>query len=180
MSAEARVTRISDAPAHWWPVLTRLLQRWGQRLVPVAEGQTIPGSFWGECEAGLIGDRLYARADTPIHSVLHEACHYLCMSPARRASLHTDAGGRDPLEENATCYLQCLLAEHLPGFSRQRMFADMDAWGYSFRLGNSRDWFHHDAEDARRQLQRWGLIDARERPTWALRTAPDSPAQASG
>jgi hypothetical protein len=27
--------------------------------------------------------------------------------------------------------------------------ADMDAWGYSFRLGSTRAWFENDAEDAR-------------------------------
>jgi hypothetical protein len=31
--------------------------------------------------------------------------------------------------------------------------ADMDAWGYSFRLGSTRAWFEADAEDAREFLQ---------------------------
>ena len=30
----------------------------------------------------------------------------------------------------------------------ERAFADMDAWGYSFRLGSARAWFEQDAEDA--------------------------------
>jgi len=30
--------------------------------------------------------------------------------------------------------------------------ADMDAWGYSFRLGNTASWFDEDAEDARKWL----------------------------
>ena len=48
-----------------------------------------------------------------------------------------DAGG-DDAEENAVCYLQILWADALPGFGRERMFLDMDAWGYTFRLGSAR------------------------------------------
>lgn len=136
--------------------LARLLAGAGLRIERIAAGAPIPGSYWGESEAGLIGDRLYLRDDTPLHSALHEACHYLCMDASRRAGLYRDAGG-DELEEAAVCYLQCLLAEHLPGYSRARLFADMDAWGYSFRLGSAQAWFERDAEDARRWLQRRGL-----------------------
>ena len=35
---------------------------------------------------------------------------------------------------------------------------DMDAWGYSFRLGSTRDWFESDAEDAREFLMNHGLM----------------------
>lgn len=117
----------------------------------------IAGSYWGESEAGLIGNRLIVRPDTPVHSALHEACHYVCADAGRRAALHTDAGG-DDLEECAVCYLQCLLADALPGYSRERMWADMDAWGYSFRLGAARAWFEGDAADARDWLTRRGLL----------------------
>ena len=41
--------------------------------------------------AGLIGSRLFVRDDTPVHSLLHEGCHYICMDSARRARLDTDA-----------------------------------------------------------------------------------------
>ena len=128
----------------------------------------IPGSFWGPPEAGLVGDTLYLRPDTPVHSALHEACHYICMDGGRRAHLHTDAGG-DALEETAVCYLQVLLADHLPGVGRDRLMADMDAWGYSFRLGSARAWFRQDAEDALHWLRRHGLVDAAGRPTWRAR-----------
>ena len=77
-------------------------------LTLVARGESIPGSYWGESEAGLKGERLYARLDTPVHSVLHEASHYICMTPERRARLDRDAGGDDD-EESAVCYLQVLL-----------------------------------------------------------------------
>lgn len=135
---------------------TRLLAEFGLVLQAVPEGAPIPGSYWGECEAGLIGSTVYARADTPVHSLLHEACHLLVMPPERRAAVHTDATDSVP-EEDATCCLQILLADRLPGVGRERLMADMDAWGYSFRLGSTRAWFEHDAEDARAFLAARGL-----------------------
>jgi hypothetical protein len=145
-----------------------LLKRYGMELLLVAPQEMIPGSYWGETEAGLRGDRLYARLDTPIHSVLHEACHYICMAPERRAGLDRDAGG-DDLEESAVCYLQVVLAGELPGVGRERLWADMDAWGYSFRLGSTRAWFERDAGDAREWLRQHGVIDADDRPTGLAR-----------
>ena len=133
-------------------VVESLLARLGLRLVMLSAGAEIPGSYWGAPEAGLSGDQLFARPDTPVHSVLHEAAHLLCMGPERRAGLHKsgDAGG-DVAEEDAVCYLQILLGDGIaaPGWSRGRLFADMDAWGYSFRLGSTQRWFEHDADEAR-------------------------------
>lgn len=149
--------------------LRSVLERLGLQLVSVAPRERIPGSHWGEPEAGLIAGRLYLRADTPVHSALHEGCHYACMDAGRRASLHTDAGG-DHLEEVGVCYLSVLLAERIPGFGRARMLLDMDRWGYSFRLGSARRWFEEDAADARRWLLAQGLITRDEHPTWRLRT----------
>jgi len=145
-----------------------LLTRYGLRVEWVTVGYEIPGSYWGECEAGLIGECLFVRDDTPVHSALHEACHAICMDSARRARLHTNAGG-SYLEENGVCYLQILLADELPGVGRERMWADMDAWGYSFRLGSTRTWFEQDADDARHWLIQHGLIDENEQPLWRLR-----------
>src|SRR6185437_15428297 len=105
---------------------------------------------------------------TPVHSVLHEASHYICMSPERRAGLDREAGG-DDLEESSVCYLQVLLAQELPGVGRERLFADMDAWGYSFRLGSTRAWFEADAGDARTWLTECGIVDAAGRLTRAMR-----------
>jgi hypothetical protein len=82
--------------------------------------------------------------------------------------LDRDAGG-DDLEESAVCYLQVLLADELPEVGRKRLWADMDAWGYSFRLGNSRAWFEEDAEDARLWLREHGVIDGSDRPTGLAR-----------
>jgi len=156
------------------PELEAMLDRYGLTLVRVAANQPIPGSFWGEPEAGLGAGRLYARADTPVHSVLHEACHWICMSPDRREGLDTDAGG-DTGEENGVCYLQILLADFVPGMGRMRMLADMDTWGYSFRLGSAKSWFDGDAEDARDWLIAHGLIDSTGAPNWRCRddTATD-------
>jgi hypothetical protein len=145
-----------------------LLDRYGLELKLVAPEEIIPGSYWGEREAGLIGAQVFARLDTPLHSVLHESAHFICMTPERRAGLDTNAGG-DDAEESAVCYLQVVLAEALPNVSRERMFRDMDEWGYSFRLGTSEAWFAEDAEDARDWLIRHGLLDLEGRPTYDCR-----------
>lgn len=114
-----------------------LLARYGLTLELVASGVKVPGSYWGEKEAGLKNDRLFARLDTPVHSILHETAHFVCMSPERRAGLDTDAGG-DHAEENGVCYLQILLADEIRRFGRERMLDEMDAWGYTLRLGSAR------------------------------------------
>ena len=138
------VLRISEAG---WSVLDAVWASAGLEIVRVPDGQIIPGSHWGDDEAGLIQRRLYARSDTPVHSVLHEGSHWLLMSKQRRDALHTDAKG-SALEEMAVCYLQVLLSDLLPFMGRHRMFRDMDRWGYSFRYGSAEAWFKNDAEDA--------------------------------
>jgi hypothetical protein len=148
--------------------LELLLERYGLELRLVAPEEVIPGSYWGEREAGLIGAKLYARLDTPLHSVLHESAHFICMTPERRAGLHTDAGG-DDAEESAVCYLQLALAQALPNIGRERLSCDMDAWGYSFRLGSTAKWFAEDAEDAREWLVRHGLLDSQGGITYECR-----------
>ncbi|MBZ0112763.1 MAG: hypothetical protein K8J08_09890 [Thermoanaerobaculia bacterium] len=148
--------------------LVEILGSYGVELVTVASGAPIPGSYWGEPEAGLIENRLYLRPDTPIQSALHEACHYICMTPDRRVGLHTDAGGGYD-EEDGVCYLQIVLAGLLPGVGRERMWADMDDWGYTFRLGSARAWFEGDADDAQAWLVEQGLLDASGQPRFRLR-----------
>jgi hypothetical protein len=150
-SAVLRLAQIGfDAPA-------ALLSRYGLQLQRVAPGEPIPGSFWGDEEAGIIGTTVHARDDTPVHSLLHEAGHLIVLPPERRLDVHTDA--TDSIEEeDATCYLQIVLADRLPGVGRDRLMADMDAWGYSFRLGSTRAWFEHDAENAR------AFLEARDLP----------------
>ena len=148
--------------------LKDMLSRYGIAVKTIAQGERIPGSFWQPPEAGLVGNALYIRDDTPVHSALHEACHYICMDQQRRENLDTDAGG-DYEEENGVCYLQILLAEHLEGMGKGRMFKDMDEWGYSFRLGSSQAWFEQDAEDTVEWLQLYGLIENKIQPAWKLR-----------
>lgn len=148
--------------------LANLLSRYGLQLTLVAPEERIPASYWGDSEAGLKGAALYARLDTPVHSVLHEASHFVCMSPERRTGLDRDAGG-DDLEECAVCYLQVLLADELSHVGRERLFADMDAWGYSFRLGSTRAWFEQDAADARAWLCQRGIIGPTDQLTGAGR-----------
>ena len=148
--------------------LAALLARYGLTLVVEADDAAITGSFWGDAEAGVVGHSVFVRADTPVHSFLHESCHVICMDGARRNGLDRDAGG-DDLEEAAVCYLQLVLADCIEGVGQDRLMADMDAWGYSFRLGNSRAWFDKDAEDARKFLVNHGLIDASGAPTFNLR-----------
>lgn len=146
--------------------LEALLAPYGLARAWCADGAPIPGSYWGEPEAGLVGATLYLRRDTPVHSALHEAGHFACMDAGRRARLHTDAGGT-LLEECAVCYLEILLADRLPGAGRARIQDDMDAWGYTFRLGSAQAWFEHEADDARAFLRERGLVDASGRLTGA-------------
>lgn len=148
--------------------ITSLLDQYGLNINVQQDGEAIVGSFWGDCEAGVVGHTVHVRLDTPLHSLLHETCHIICMSGERREQLETDAGG-DDLEETAVCYLQVLLADELDGVGRDRLMADMDAWGYSFRLGDTRSWFERDAEDARKWLIDHGLLNAGELPVFQLR-----------
>ena len=141
---------------------TALLSRYGVRLQRVDDGAPIPGSFWGDPEAGLIGGCVHVRNDTPVHSLLHEAAHLIVMPHERRAAIHTDASD-SIAEEDATCALQILLAGELPGVGCARLMDDMDAWGYTFRLGSARAWFERDAEDALAFLFERGLLDAHHR-----------------
>jgi hypothetical protein len=164
---EADVLRVGPDPD---PSVFELARRYGVELVQGALDATPPGSFWGESEAGLRGNVLYVRPDTPLHSLLHELSHYVCMSPERRVSVDRDAGGDDD-EECAVCYLQILLADELPMLGRGRIFMDMDAWGYTFRLGSARAWFDQDAGDAARWLRHNGIIDIDGHPTFGLRTS---------
>jgi hypothetical protein len=145
-----------------------LLGRYGLRLEVVEESAVIPGSYWGDDEAGLIGATLYARMDTPLHSILHEACHWITCTPAKRAALHTDAADTQD-EENATCYLQIVLANYLNGFGQSQALKDMDAWGYSFRLGSASAWYAEDAVAERTWLSERGLLDKFSQPTFVVR-----------
>jgi hypothetical protein len=144
-----------DAPA-------ALLARYGLALQRVEDGQPIPGSYWGEREAGIIGHVVHARGDTPVHSLLHEAGHLIVLPPERRAGVHTDA--TDSIEEeDAVCVLQALLADALPGVGRARVLADMDAWGYTFRLGSAQAYVERDADAAWAWLQARGLVTSERR-----------------
>ncbi|MEI2428958.1 hypothetical protein RDV84_24355 [Lysobacter yananisis] len=139
-----------------------LLARYGLALVRVADGDAIPGSYWGDSEAGIIASTVYARADTPVHSMLHEACHLIVLPPQRRAAVHTDA--TDSVEEeDAVLVLQTVLADALPGVGRERMYADMDAWGYTFRLGSAKAYVEQDAQTSWQWLAERGLVEAPQR-----------------
>jgi len=157
---------VADLPPH---ALQHLLDPYAILLEIVPNSASIPGSYWGDSEAGLIKNTLYVRAETPVHSALHEACHYICLDSERRDALDTDAGG-DYDEENAVCYLQILLATKLSGCSADTLMKNMDSWGYSFRLGSAFAWFNDDAEDAQQWLLREKLIDENNIPTGRLRT----------
>ena len=139
-----------------------LLASHGIALARVHDGAPIPGSYWGEPEAGLIGCTVHARGDTPVHSLLHEAAHLVVLPPERRMAVHTDA--TDSVEEeDAVLVLQALLADALAGVGRARILSDMDAWGYTFRLGSARAYVEHDADAAWRWLAERGLVDLPDR-----------------
>ena len=149
-SLPATVLTCGELPAG---ALEHLFGRLGIAVTVVGEVEDIPGSHWGAPEAGIGPDRLFVRADTPVHSALHEGSHLVCMGALRRRVADTDAGG-DELEEGAVCWLQIRLADELPGVGRDRLMRDMDAWGYSFRLGSTRAWLEGDAQDASEWLER--------------------------
>jgi len=157
--------RVSDVPRR---AIDSLLQRYGLELVQQADDTPITGSFWGDSEAGIVGCKVYVRGDTPVHSLLHETGHVVCMTERRRAGLDRDAGG-DDLEEAAVCYLQIVLADQIDGVGRDQLMLDMDTWGYSFRLGNTRAWFDRDADDAAEFLADHGLLDRLGKLTFRLR-----------
>jgi len=153
-------------------VIAHLLNRFKLRLEITAKNLDIPGSFWGGSEAGLIKKTLYARKDTPIHSILHEAGHYICMTQERRENLHTNAIGKtkgEYVEENATCYLQILLADELENYGRENILKDMDEWGYSFRLGSTQAWFENDSQDAQDFLLKHKLVNDNMKYQFVLR-----------
>lgn len=148
--------------------VTSLLERYGISPGWISAGEPITGSFWGDPEAGIVGRQVFLRNDTPVHSMLHEICHIICMDDRRRDGLDRDAGG-DDLEESAVCYLQVILADFLDGVGRDRLMRDMDAWGYSFRLGSAGRWFDEDAKDASDWLRNKGLLDGNGAPVFRLR-----------
>ncbi len=148
--------------------LVSLLARYDLQLLVQNDDGPITGSFWGDPEAGIVGKKVHVRCDTPVHSLLHESCHVICMTAERREQLYRDAGG-DDLEEAAVCYLQIVLADRITGVGRERLMRDMDTWGYSFRLGSTREWFEKDAEDARKFLINQRLLTGDGKPVYALR-----------
>ena len=145
-----------------------LFDRYQLALLEVPAHQDIPHSFWGAPEAGRLRSTLYARADTSIHSLLHEACHFICMPPELRDSFDTDAGG-SALEENACCFLQLILSDYIPGFNQHIHLHDMNTWGYNFRLGSSARWFYADSDDARDWLIQHNIVNETNQPTWNIR-----------
>jgi len=148
--------------------LQSILDRYNLIMHLIDDNQKIPGSWFGEPEAGIIENNLYIRNDTPVHSALHESCHYICMAPERRDVLHTNAGG-DYDEENGVCYLSILLSDYINEFGRERMFNDMDEWGYTFRLGSSQKWFVEDAQDTIKWLVSHEIISDKNKPSWNIR-----------
>lgn len=148
--------------------ICKVLNRYNLVLNTVASHTDIPYSFWGAPEAGRKNNQLYVRADTPLHSILHEASHYVCMSQNQRCLDSYDTGV-SVFEENATCFLQILLSDHICGYNRAQHMQDMDNWGYSFRLISANAWFQQDAEDTRQWLQNYNIIDKCCSITWKLR-----------
>ncbi len=165
MTEATSVLKVSDCLQN---SIKELLDKYHLTLNFIGENQAISGSFWGDSEAGLIGNTVHVRNDTPIHSLLHETCHYICMDEIRRRNVDTNAEG-DYDEENAVCYLQILLADNIGEMSSERMMQDMDRWGYTFRLGSAKAWFEKDADDALAWLHNHKLLNSNNRPNYTLR-----------
>ncbi len=58
---------------------------------------------------------------TPLHSILHEASHYIRIQAHQRSLTQVDAKGT-AMEENSTCYLQLVLSDLL------RAIVDRSIW----------------------------------------------------
>jgi len=144
-----------------------LLQKYSITVHFIPLNAEIVGSYWGAPEAGIILNNLYVRDDTPLHSALHESCHFICMDAERRQKLHTDTGG-DYDEENAVCYLQIVLADYLTGVNSNTLCQNMDSWGYTFRLGSAKKWFANDAQEPLQWLLTKNVLTADHTPTWNL------------
>ncbi|MEO0615465.1 MAG: hypothetical protein AAFY69_04950 [Pseudomonadota bacterium] len=140
--------------------LRRALEAWlsvhGLTLVAHGNAEDLPGSYWGAPEAGIETGRLHVRDDTPLHSLLHEACHIVCARAAGRPEFARDAGS-DGSEEDAVCLLQLIVADRLPDVGWRRLAVDMDAWGYRFMAGSTAAWFRRDSAAAWRWLDAHGL-----------------------
>lgn len=161
----AAVLPVKDLSA---AAICALADRYSIALKWLDRNAAIGDSYWGEPEAGISSLGISLRGDTPMHSLLHELCHIVCMTAQRRRAFARDAGGTEP-EECAVCYLQVLLAEQLPGYSAARCLSDMDAWGYSFREGSAAAWFRGDGREAQAWLLAHDLIDTDSLPTFQLR-----------
>ena len=148
--------------------VANVLENYGIQLICLEFDSNIPHSFWGAPEAGRMGNHLYIRDDTPVHSILHESGHYICMPEKQRSDAQVDAKG-STMEEIATCYIQILLADHIYGYNRYRLMHDMDTWGYSFRLGSANSWFNEDAKEVKNWLINHGIINHHSQITWQLR-----------
>ena len=144
-----------------------LLSRYSLKITEVTS-DAIPGSFWGDSEAGIIANEIFVRQDTPVHSLMHEACHFICMDQTRRSKLDTNAEG-DYDEENAVCYLQIYLSGFISDYSSLKMMNDMDIWGYTFRLGSAKKWYENDADDALAWLKKERIFNQKSHTTWVLR-----------
>ena len=165
LAESSDVLRVQEIAAD---AIKALARRYSIAVEYLDAAATIKDSYWGAPEAGISHSGLTLRSDTPVHSLLHELCHIVCMTGQRRVGLVRDAGG-DDLEESGVCYLQVVLAGYLRDCGRERLMRDMDAWGYSFRLGSTENWFLHDAEDAIDFLINHRLMTIEGRPTFRLR-----------
>lgn len=66
--AEYDVLRFCDIDSQ---ELTELLTAYQIELCLTPDDEPVLGSFWGDEEAGLIGERLNLNTNTPIHSISH-------------------------------------------------------------------------------------------------------------
>ncbi|MEO6171550.1 MAG: hypothetical protein ABIP02_00385, partial [Arenimonas sp.] len=87
--------------------------------------------------------------------------HLIVLSEEKRRLVHTDATD-SVAEEDAVCILQALLGDELAGVGRECIWADMDTWGYTFRLGSAKAHFEKDADDAFAFLIARGLMNVEQ------------------
>ncbi len=147
----------------------RCSRAYGARLERVPAGAAIPGSYWGDTEAGLdrqhrVRARRHARAFVPARALsLHlHGRRAPCRARDRRRRHATTRSAA-----SATC--RCCSPSGSTASAQRAACATWTRGATRFREGSARAWFDGDGAHARAWLLDHGLVDSAGQPTLRLR-----------